>query len=243
MRSPTSSPRRPRLSSLVQAHPLDHRRGRRDHRGRGSAWRPARSRGWNGTGDDAGPSSGSSARSSSSDCSSGAAWGTWTYAIPHTAVIPASKARPSIAARDRLTALGFQVVLANGRYDMQVPKVTSGREARGRGQRDQGTQVTIVPSKGPPPVAVPSVTGEALKRPHGHLKEPAWRGRGEAPLRRPGPARSRDLAPPRERPDPRGLDRLARGERRTEARADPRRPWDGAGQGREDAQLREDSRS
>ena len=29
---------------------------------------------------------------------------------------------------------------------------------------DQGTRVTIVPSKGPPPVAVPSVAGDELKK-------------------------------------------------------------------------------
>ena len=92
-----------------------------------------------------------------------AAWGTWTYAIPHTAVVPALVGEPVDLARDRLTALGFEVVLA-ARYDMQVPAdhvlavtPTAGAE------RDQGTTVTIVRSKGPPPVGVPSVAGDALK--------------------------------------------------------------------------------
>lgn len=92
-----------------------------------------------------------------------AAWGTWTYAIPHTAVIPALVGEPVDLARDRLTALGFEVVLA-ARYDMQVPAghVLAVRPAAGA-ERDQGTTVTIVRSKGPPPVDVPSVAGDALK--------------------------------------------------------------------------------
>jgi serine/threonine-protein kinase len=92
-----------------------------------------------------------------------AAWGTWTYAIPHTAVIPALVGEPVDLARDRLTALGFEVVLTD-RYDMQVPAdhVLALRPAAGA-ERDQGTTVTIVRSKGPPPVEVPSVTGDALK--------------------------------------------------------------------------------
>ena len=56
-----------------------------------------------------------------SDCCRGAAWGTWTYAIPHTAVIPELQGATVDAARDRLTELGFEVVLVDGRYDMQVP--------------------------------------------------------------------------------------------------------------------------
>jgi serine/threonine-protein kinase len=96
---------------------------------------------------------------------SGAAWGTWTYAIPHTAVIPELEGRTVEAARDRLTELGFEVVLVGGRNDMQVPAghVLVVRPSAGA-TLDQGTRVTIVPSKGPPPVAVPSVIGDPLKK-------------------------------------------------------------------------------
>ena len=41
-----------------------------------------------------------------------AAWGTWTYAIPHTAVIPALVGETVDDATDRLTALGFDVTRA-----------------------------------------------------------------------------------------------------------------------------------
>jgi beta-lactam-binding protein with PASTA domain/serine/threonine protein kinase len=96
---------------------------------------------------------------------SGAAWGTWTYAIPHTSVIPELQGRTVEAARDRLTELGFEVVLVDGRYDMQVPvgHVLVVHPAAGA-TLDQGTRVTIVPSKGPPPVPVPSVIGDPLRK-------------------------------------------------------------------------------
>jgi eukaryotic-like serine/threonine-protein kinase len=106
----------------------------------------------------------------------GAAWGTWTYAIPHTAVIPELEGETVDAARNRLTALGFQVVLANGRYDMQVPEghVWAVRPAPGA-TREQGTQVTIIPSKGPPPVAVPAMKGKPLKKAKEAIKDAGLR--------------------------------------------------------------------
>ena len=107
---------------------------------------------------------------------SGVAWGTWTYAIPHTATIPNLNGKTVDAARDRLTALGFQVVLANGRYDMRVPEghVWAVQPAAGA-TLQQGTQVTIVPSKGPPPVAVPSVEGKPVKKAKRALSEAGLR--------------------------------------------------------------------
>jgi beta-lactam-binding protein with PASTA domain/serine/threonine protein kinase len=93
-----------------------------------------------------------------------AAWGTWTYAIPHTAVIPELKGRTIDAARDRLTALGFDVEIAAGQFDLGVPDghVLAITPAAGK-ERDQGSTVTIVPSRGPPPVIVPSVVGDPVK--------------------------------------------------------------------------------
>jgi beta-lactam-binding protein with PASTA domain len=107
---------------------------------------------------------------------SAAAWGTWTYAIPHTAIIPELEGETVDTARDRLTALGFEVVLANGRYDMQVPEgdVLAVKPAAGA-TREQGTQVTIVPSKGPPPVAVPAMEGKPLKKAKQAIREAGLR--------------------------------------------------------------------
>ncbi len=93
-----------------------------------------------------------------------AAWGTWTYAIPHTAVIPALIGEAVDDATDRLTGLGFDVTRAPGEHSMQVPDghVKQILPAAGA-ERDVGTTVTIVPSLGPPPVDVPRVRGEPLQ--------------------------------------------------------------------------------
>ena len=105
-----------------------------------------------------------------------AAWGTWTYAIPHTAVIPALVGEPVGAATDRLTALGFSVTRAPGEYSMQIPdgQVKEIRPAEGA-ERDVGTTVTIVPSLGPPPVDVPAVRGDRLQAARRALTEAGLR--------------------------------------------------------------------
>jgi serine/threonine-protein kinase len=94
----------------------------------------------------------------------GAAWGTWTYAIPHTAVIPQLRGHPVALARDRLTTMGFEVEMAAGRFDLETPagQVLLVRPRAGA-ERELGTVITIVPSRGPPPVRVPHVEGKAVK--------------------------------------------------------------------------------
>jgi serine/threonine-protein kinase len=93
-----------------------------------------------------------------------AAWGTWRYAIPHTAVIPALVGETVDAAAGRLTALGFEVTRAPGEYTMQVPAGHVKEIAPAAGaEREVGTAVTIVPSLGPPPVRVPAIRGAVLR--------------------------------------------------------------------------------
>ena len=125
-----------------------------------------------------------------------AAWGTWTYAIPHTAVIPALAGEPVDRAIDRLTTLGFEVQVVDGEYDLNVPAdhVLHIRPASGK-ERDVGSTVTIVPSLGPPPVKVPAVIGDLLQDARRAIVggRPA-RGGGQASVRRRGSGRPRDRA-------------------------------------------------
>jgi beta-lactam-binding protein with PASTA domain len=95
-----------------------------------------------------------------------AAWGTWTYAIPHIATVPRVVGDPVDEVVRRLTGLGFEVEVARARFDQaqEVPadhvllvRPTAGTEL------EVGGTVTIVPSRGPPPVQVPPVEGKPLE--------------------------------------------------------------------------------
>ena len=91
-----------------------------------------------------------------------AAWGVWTYLVPHSHPVPAVTGESLEDANAALHDLGFTVVIADGRYDAQ-PKgiVLSVDPAQGTSLRE-GETVTLVPSLGPPPVPVPDVTGTTL---------------------------------------------------------------------------------
>jgi beta-lactam-binding protein with PASTA domain len=93
-----------------------------------------------------------------------AAWGTWTYAIPHLAVIPEVIGQPIAQARVSLEDLGFLVDELPAEYSTKVPEgsVKLVRPAEGT-EREVGTVVTLIPSLGPPPVAVPPIEGRLLK--------------------------------------------------------------------------------
>jgi serine/threonine-protein kinase len=93
-----------------------------------------------------------------------AAWGTWTYAIPHTALVPNLIGEPEGRATDRLTDLGFQVNLGDERYSEVVGEgdVIRVQPAVGT-ELDVGSTVTLVVSLGPPLVDVPPVERKLLE--------------------------------------------------------------------------------
>ena len=89
----------------------------------------------------------------------GAAWGVWTYLIPHSHPVPGVVGLPVDEASALLHDLGFSVQIADGAYASQ-PKgtVLSVDPAEGTTLRE-GESVTLFPSLGPPPVRVPEVSG------------------------------------------------------------------------------------
>jgi serine/threonine-protein kinase len=92
-----------------------------------------------------------------------AAWGAWTYAMPHHHPVPTVTGLSVGDATRQLNDLGFTVVVAHGRYDdaAATGTVLSVDPAEGTSLRE-GDTVTLLPSLGPPPVAVPTVTGMTL---------------------------------------------------------------------------------
>jgi beta-lactam-binding protein with PASTA domain len=94
----------------------------------------------------------------------GAAWGVWTYAIPHEATVPDLVGRTVADSQSALDDLGLGVRLAEGAFDEEIPEgsVLEVRPEPGT-VLEQGDIVTVIPSLGPPPVPVPAVVGKDLE--------------------------------------------------------------------------------
>jgi serine/threonine-protein kinase len=92
-----------------------------------------------------------------------AAWGVWTYLIPHDVTVPRVVGASVEAAQATLEEAGLTVRVAAGEYDLDAPagRVLSQRPVPGTEIRE-GSQVVLVPSLGPPPVKVPDLVGKTL---------------------------------------------------------------------------------
>ncbi|HEX2422248.1 MAG TPA: Stk1 family PASTA domain-containing Ser/Thr kinase [Actinomycetota bacterium] len=94
----------------------------------------------------------------------GAAYGAWAYVLPHSHPVPQVVGTNVDDATGQLGALGFTVRVAKGEFSptgMARGTVLAVDPAVGTSLK-QGATVTLVPSLGPPPVAVPDVTGSSL---------------------------------------------------------------------------------
>ncbi len=89
-----------------------------------------------------------------------AAWGIWTYLIPHHVDVPQVVGLTVDQARTRLDDASLTVRIGKGMHDPDVPAgtVLSQRPEPGTSIRE-GSQVVLVPSLGPPPVKVPNLVG------------------------------------------------------------------------------------
>jgi serine/threonine-protein kinase len=89
-----------------------------------------------------------------------AAWGAWTYLVPHDVDVPKVSGLSIEQAQAKLTDAGLTVRLAKGQYDLDAPEETvlSQKPAPGTSIRE-GSQVVLFPSLGPPPVKVPDLVG------------------------------------------------------------------------------------
>ncbi len=87
-----------------------------------------------------------------------AAWGGWSYVIPHSHAIPSVVGLPIDEASQQLHDLGFTVQLGDGRFDAQPKGTVIGVDPPEGTSLREGETVTLTPSLGPPPVPVPNVT-------------------------------------------------------------------------------------
>jgi eukaryotic-like serine/threonine-protein kinase len=101
-----------------------------------------------------------------------AAWGGWTYLIPHNVDVPRVLGLPVAVATARLTDADLEVSVGDGRYSLQVPaaRVLQVQPPSGTVVRT-GTKVTLTPSLGPRPVPVPALVGKTIPAARDLLRE------------------------------------------------------------------------
>jgi beta-lactam-binding protein with PASTA domain len=101
-----------------------------------------------------------------------AAWGAWTYVIPHRVDVPTVVGLGVEAAQRRLEEAGLVVRIAQGEHSRQVDEgvVLEVRPAEGT-VVERGSRVVLVPSAGPPPVRVPDLIGRPLERARDLLRD------------------------------------------------------------------------
>jgi serine/threonine-protein kinase len=101
-----------------------------------------------------------------------AAWGGWTYLIPHNVDVPRVLGLPVAVATARLAGADLEVSVGAGRYSLQVPAahVLQVQPPPGTVVRT-GSKVTLTPSLGPRPVPVPDLVGKTIPAARDLLRE------------------------------------------------------------------------
>jgi eukaryotic-like serine/threonine-protein kinase len=99
------------------------------------------------------------------------AWGAWTYLVPHHVTVPNLRGLSVEDARAQVEHLGLVPQMAHGAFSPNIPagRVISTSPDAGTTLK-RGQLITIVPSLGPPHVAVPDLSGETVKQATKQLK-------------------------------------------------------------------------
>jgi serine/threonine-protein kinase len=92
-----------------------------------------------------------------------AAWGAWTYLVPHEVDVPRVVGLSLADAQARLDDAGLTARVGKGEFDPTAPvdQVLAQRPAPGTAL-ERGSEVVLVPSLGPPPVRVPNLVGKTI---------------------------------------------------------------------------------
>jgi beta-lactam-binding protein with PASTA domain len=92
-------------------------------------------------------------------------WGAWTYLVPHHVTVPDLRGLSVEQARSQVEHLGLVPQMAHPAYSSSIPAghvISTSPDAGTTLKR--GQLITIVPSLGPPQVAVPDLRGETVKQ-------------------------------------------------------------------------------
>jgi eukaryotic-like serine/threonine-protein kinase len=94
-----------------------------------------------------------------------AGWAVWTYVVPHMAIVPRLEGRPVEQAQRVAVARGFDFEISRNAFSSRFdPGLVVSQSVRAGREVEEGSVLSVVVSKGPEFIDVPSVVGLPLGR-------------------------------------------------------------------------------
>jgi eukaryotic-like serine/threonine-protein kinase len=100
-----------------------------------------------------------------------AAWAVWTYVVPHTAIVPRLEGRPVEQAQRVAVARGFDFDISRREFSNVEPGLVISQSVRAGQEAEEGSVLSVVVSKGPEFVDVPSVVGLPRSRAEEEIRD------------------------------------------------------------------------
>jgi beta-lactam-binding protein with PASTA domain len=101
-----------------------------------------------------------------------AAWAVWSYVVPHTAIVPRLEGRPVEQAQRVAVARGFDFDISRREFSSNVePGLVISQSVRAGQEAEEGSVLSVVVSKGPEFVDVPSVVGLPRSRAEEEIRD------------------------------------------------------------------------
>jgi eukaryotic-like serine/threonine-protein kinase len=100
-----------------------------------------------------------------------AAWAVWSYVVPHTAIVPRLEGRPVEQAQRVAVARGFDFDISRREFSNVEPGLVISQSVRAGQEAEEGSVLSVVVSKGPEFVDVPSVVGLPRSRAEDEIRD------------------------------------------------------------------------
>jgi beta-lactam-binding protein with PASTA domain len=100
-----------------------------------------------------------------------AAWAVWSYVVPHTAIVPRLEGRPVEQAQRVAVARGFDFDISRREFSNVEPGLVISQSVRAGQEAEEGSVLSVVVSKGPEFVDVPSVVGLPRSRAEEEIRD------------------------------------------------------------------------